>query len=261
MAAGARSYNSVMASLDSHPESDRAPAARFATTHWSVVAAAQDPASPQAQEALATLCSAYWYPLYAYIRYQGYSAHQSQDLTQGFFAALLEQHTLEVADRAKGKFRSFLLTACKHYLAHERGRTRAQKRGGGRSFLSLDFDRGETRYSLEPAHTLTAEKLFARRWALTMLDQVLARLREEFAQKGKAKLFDCLRVFLLGEQNALPHSRVAQDLGMTEGAVKVAAHRLRRRFRELVREEIARTVDDAKDIDDEVRDLFAALAP
>jgi RNA polymerase sigma-70 factor (ECF subfamily) len=238
-----------------------ASAGRFATTRWSVIAAAQASASPQAQEALALLCGTYWYPLYAYIRSQGYSADQSQDLTQGFFAELIEQHRLEVVDRTRGKFRSFLLTACKNYLAHERDRARAQKRGGGRRFVSLDFADGEARYRAETTQAQTPEKLFARDWALTLLDQVLRRLRDEFAYKGKTQLFERLRVFLLGDSHALPYGQVAQELGMTEGAVKVAAHRLRQRLRELVCEEIARTVDDSENIEDEIRALFAALAP
>jgi RNA polymerase sigma-70 factor (ECF subfamily) len=238
-----------------------ASAGRFATTRWSVIAAAQDPASPQAQEALALLCSTYWYPLYAYIRSRGYSTDESQDLTQGFFAEFLEQHRLEVVDRTRGKFRSFLLTACKNYLAHERDRAQAQKRGGGRRAVSLDFAGGEARFRAESSHTWTPEKLFARDWALTLLDQVLTRLRDEFAAKEKAHLFERLRVFLLGDTQALPYGRVAQELGMTEGAVKVAAHRLRQRLRELVCEEIARTVDDTENIEDEIRELFAALAP
>ena len=238
-----------------------ASAGRFATTRWSVIAAAQDPSSPQAQEALAILCSTYWYPLYAFIRSQGYTADQSQDLTQGFFAGLLERHTLEVVDRGRGKFRSFLLTACKHYLAHERERAGAQKRGGGRRLFSLDFADGEARYLAEPSHARTPEKLFARNWALTMLDEVLTRLRGEFTQKGKTQLFDHLRVFLLGEKDALPYGQVARALGMAEGTVKVAAHRLRQRLRVLVCEEIAQTVADAANIEEEIRELFAALAP
>jgi RNA polymerase sigma-70 factor (ECF subfamily) len=239
--------------------SESASAGRFATTHWSVIAAAQDPASPQAREALALLCTSYWYPLYAYIRRHGYAADQAQDLTQGFFTGLLERNTFAVVDPAKGKFRSFLLTACKHYLGHERQKANAQKRGGGRKVLSLDFADAEARYGTEPAHTLTPEKLFDRRWALAMLDQVLGRLREEYAGKGNLTLFERLRVFLLGDRNALPHRQVAEELNMTEGAVKIAAHRLRGRFRELVREEIARTVDRAEDIEDEIRALFSAL--
>jgi RNA polymerase sigma-70 factor (ECF subfamily) len=256
----AHAYNGIMSSADGRPRSEAAAAGRFATTHWSLVAAAQDPASPQAAEALATLCRNYWYPLYAYIRRHGHSADEAQDLTQGFFATLLEQHTLNVVDRTRGKFRSFLLTACKYYLGHERGKARAQKRGGGRTFLSLDFADAENRYKMEPAHTLTPDKLYARRWALAMLDQVLGRLRQEFALKGKGPLFERLRVCLLGEKTALPHGQVARELNMTEGAVKAAAHRLRQRFRELVREEIAQTVDGPHEIEDEIRELFAALA-
>jgi RNA polymerase sigma-70 factor (ECF subfamily) len=246
------------------PDHGRRPesaAERFATTRWSVIAAARDGASPESREALATLCESYWYPLYAFIRRQGYAADQAQDLTQGFFAELLDKHILAAVDPTRGRFRSFLLTACKHYLGHERERAQAQKRGGGRTSISLDFNSAEARYGTEPAHTLTAEKLFARRWALAMLDHVLGRLREELAQKGKTRLFDHLRVCLLGEKSALPHAKVAAALDMTEGAVKVAALRLRRRFRELVREEIARTVDKPEEIEDEIRELFAALAP
>ncbi len=250
-----------MAPRSTQFELDSATGKRFATTHWSVIAAAQDAASPECQEALATLCRTYWYPLYAFIRRQGYSPEESEDLTQGFVAELLDKNTLNVADRTKGKFRSFLLTACKHYLSHERDRARAQKRGGGRPILSLDFQRGETRYLAEPSHGLTPERLFDRGWALTMLDGVFSRLREESAGKDKGRLFEHLRVFLLGEKVSLPYSRVAQELGMTEGAVKVAAHRLRRRFRELVCEEIVNTVDQSADTEEEIRELFAALAP
>jgi RNA polymerase sigma factor (sigma-70 family) len=236
-------------------------AGRFATTRWSIVAAAQNGSSPQAQEALAILCGSYWYPLYGYIRSQGYSADQSQDLTQGFFASLLEQHTLAVFDHARGKFRSFLLSACKYYLAHERDRARAKKRGGGRRFFSLDFAYGEARYQAEPTHVRTAEKLFARDWAFTVLDQVLGQLRDEYAKKGKNDLFDHLRVCLQGDEQSLPYAQVAHQLGMTEGTVKVAAHRLRQRLRELLCAEIGRTLDDTEDIEQEIRELFAALTP
>jgi DNA-directed RNA polymerase specialized sigma24 family protein len=247
--------------MGSHnPQTGSARGGRFATTHWSVIAAAQDGSSPEARAALAALCSAYWYPLYVFIRGQGHPADEAQDLTQGFFTALLERKALAVADPARGKFRSFLLGACKHYLSHERGRVRAQKRGGGRKTVSLDFGDAEARYSREPAHTLTPDRLFARRWAMTLLDQVLFRLRQEFAAKGKQTLFDHLRVCLLGDKNALPHAQVALELRMSEGSVKVAAHRLRGRFRDLVREEIARTVNQPGDIEDEIRELFAALA-
>lgn len=231
----------------------------FATTSWSVVVAAQDPVAPAAQEALATLCRGYWYPIYAYIRRQGHAADQAEDLTQEFFTRLLEKDFLAAVDRAKGRFRSFLLAACSHFLANERDRARAWKRGGRCRFVSLDFASAEARYRNEPFHALTPEKLFARRWGLTLLDQVLARLRDDFAGKGKGQLFDRLRVCLLGEKDMVSYTRVSQELGMTPGAVRVAVHRLRKQFRELLRAEIARTVHDPDHVEDEIRDLFAAL--
>jgi RNA polymerase sigma-70 factor (ECF subfamily) len=233
----------------------------FATTHWSLIAAAQDADSSQAQAALAELCDAYWYPLYAYIRRQGVPAEEAQDLTQEFFARLLEKHWLDGVDRTKGTFRSFLLTACQHFLANERDRARAQKRGGDRKTVSIDLGNAEARYVREPAHHLTAEKLYSRRWALTLLEQVLARLRDTFVQAGKEALFDRLRIFLQGERQGTSYGHLADELGMTEGAVKVAVHRLRRQYRDLLRAEIARTLDDPTRIDEEIRDLFAALAP
>jgi RNA polymerase sigma-70 factor (ECF subfamily) len=239
--------------------SGHAGAGRFATTHWSLVVAAREGARPQAREALAALCGAYWYPLYAFIRRQDYAADQAQDLAQEFFARLLEKDFLQAADPAKGKFRSFLLAACKHFLANERDRTHAQKRGGDRTFLPIDFDSAEGRYSREPSHALTPERLFERRWALTLLDQVLAQLGEEFRQSDKGLLFEHLKVFLTGEKDTLSYRQVADELGLTEGAVKVAVHRLRGRYRELLCAEIARTVDDPGRVEDEIRDLFAAL--
>jgi RNA polymerase sigma-70 factor (ECF subfamily) len=248
-----------MSDADPHSPPEPVAVGRFATTHWSLVVAARDRASPQAREALGALCRSYWYPLYAYIRRQGHTADQAQDLAQGFFAHLLEKDLLDLADRDRGKFRAFLLTACKHFLANEYNRARALKRGGGQSPLSLDLPTAEERYRLEPAHTFTPERLFERRWALTLLDQVLTRLQEEFVADGKSRLFDRLKVFLAGERSATPYEQVATDLGMTEGAVKVAVHRLRRRYRELLYEEIGRTVHDPSQIEVEIRDLFAAL--
>lgn len=220
--------------------------------------AARDRAAPQAQEALAVLCRTYWYPLYAFIRRQGFTADQAQDLTQEFFARLLEKDYLAAVDREKGKFRSFLLAACKHFLSNERDRARAQKRGGGREFVSIDPQLGESRYGLEPAHDATAERLFERRWALTLLEQVLARLREEFHQAGKGRLFELLKTCLTGDKT-VPYRRAGEELSLSESAVKVAAHRLRKRYRELLREEIGQTVSDPEQIDDEIRSLFAAL--
>jgi DNA-directed RNA polymerase specialized sigma24 family protein len=240
--------------------SDASPG-RFATTHWSVVVAARDGEAVEAREALAALCQAYWYPIYAYVRRQGHPADQAQDLTQEFFTRLLEKDFLGAVDPEKGKFRAFLLAACKHFLANERDRDRAQKRGGGRACLPLDFGDAEVRYGREPGHRLTAEKLFERRWALALLEGVLARLREEHAARGKGELFDRLRGFLVGERQPGGYAGAAADLGLTEGAVKVAVHRLRQRYRELLREEIARTVHDPEQVDEEIRALFAALAP
>jgi len=239
------------------PNPSNAP--RFATTHWSVVLAAGRGASPLANEALATLCRTYWYPLYAYVRRLGHQRHDAEDLTQGFFARLLEKGFLGVADRERGRFRSFLLSAFNHFLSKERDRAKARKRGGGKKVLSLDFEAGERRYSLEPAHEMTAERLYERRWALTLLDLVLSRLREEFVEAGKPLFFDHLKVFLTGESSPASHRQIAADLDMTEGAVKVAVHRLRRRFRKLLLAEIAQTVADPTETENELQQLFAAL--
>jgi RNA polymerase sigma-70 factor (ECF subfamily) len=241
------------------PPSDASPG-RFATTHWSLIVAARGGEAAQARAALADLCRAYWYPLYAYIRRQGHAADEAQDLTQEFFARLLEKDFLATLDPGKGKFRSFLLTACKHFLVNERERAHAQKRGGGRPLVSLDFGDAEARYGREPGHSLTAERLFERRWALDLLNQVLARLRGEYEATGKGRLFECLKGRLTGDAGA-PHARAAAELGLSEGAVKVAVHRLRKRYRELLREEIAHTVDDPGQVEDEIRALFAALGP
>jgi RNA polymerase sigma-70 factor (ECF subfamily) len=230
----------------------------FATTHWSLVLAARDRAEPGADDALASLCTLYWYPLYAYVRRRGHSADEAHDLTQEFFARLLEKDFLAAVDRSKGKFRSFLLAACNHFLANERDRARAKKRGGGRPLLSLDSADAEGRYRAEPAENLTPEKLFERRWALALLQQVMTRLRDEFEAKGKGRLFDHLRGFLVGEKGVGYH-RAGRELGLSEGAVKVAVHRLRQRYRELLHEEIGRTVEGPDQVEEEVRELFAAL--
>jgi RNA polymerase sigma-70 factor (ECF subfamily) len=224
-----------------------------------MVVAAKHRSSPQARDALAALCSSYWYPVYAYVRRHGHAAEDAQDLTQEYFARLLEKDFLKAVDQEKGKFRSFLLASCKHFLSNERDRAKTQKRGGGRELLSLDLDDAEHRYNLEPTHSLTAERLFERRWAMTLLDHVLARLREEYDTAGKTGLFDRLKVFLAGTAEKVPHAHVAEDLGISVGAVKVAVHRLRRRYRDLLREEILRTVADPGDVDAEIRALFAAL--
>jgi RNA polymerase sigma-70 factor (ECF subfamily) len=224
-----------------------------------VLAAAHGP-SPGSAEALATLCQAYWYPLYAFVRRQGHGPEDAQDLTQEFFARLLEKDYLRVADAERGRFRSFLLAAFKHFLSKERDRARALKRGGGRPVLRLDFQAGEERYHREPAHDQTAEKVYERRWALTLLDQVLAAVEADYVRSGKPQLFERLKGFLTSDREADSCAAAAQELGMTEGAVKVAVHRLRRRYRLLLRAEIGQTVAGPDEVDEELRHLSRALA-
>jgi RNA polymerase sigma-70 factor (ECF subfamily) len=224
-----------------------------------MVAAARDGATPEAREALTELCRAYWYPLYAFIRRKGNAAEEARDLTQEFFTRLLEKDFLAAVDRARGKFRSFLMAACQHFLANEHDRAHARKRGGGLTHLPLDFERAEDRYTREPAHSLTPEKLFERRWATTLLEDVLARLGEEHAQAGKAALYDRLKELLVPSAQAVSTAEVAAELGMTEGAVRVALHRLRDRYRELLEAAIARTVETPEQVADEIRCLFAAF--
>lgn len=233
--------------------------ARFTTTRWSVVVAAGGEPSPQSAAALATLCETYWYPLYVFLRRQGISSADAQDLTQEFFATLLEKHYLEAADRERGRFRSFLLLMLKRFLSKQREREQALKRGGGRLTLSLDFDSAENRYRLEPADVWTPEKAYQRRWALTLLDRVLARLEAEYVEKGKAELFERCRVFLTGSREEPSYQHLAEALAMTPGAVKVSIHRLRQRYRDLLQDEIAQTVASPEEVRDELNDLLAAL--
>lgn len=240
------------------PTSDGVPpdAREFRTTHWSMVLRARGD-SAGAHESLEKLCGAYWYPLYAFVRRRGHSAHDAQDLTQEFFARLLEKGWLDGVARERGRFRTWLLSALEHFLINEWHRSRTQRRGGGAVLLSLDDD-AEARYLREPADPLTAEKLFDRRWALTLLDRVLARLGAELEDAGKSAQFEALKFCLSGKTHA--YAEVAAALGMTEGAVKVAAHRLRERYRALIRAEIAETVATVEEVDGELRDLFAALS-
>ena len=235
-------------------------AGQFATTRWSMVVEAGRRSSPKAAEALATLCGIYWFPLYAYVRRQGYSADDAQDLTQAFYVHLLDKQTLQVADRERGRFRSFLLTSLKNFLAKQWRRDAAHKRGGGRSVISLDFDDGESRYGLEPSHDATPEKIFERHWALTLLEQSLTKLRAEFDASGKIEVFEGLKTFLGGQKSTVPYRELGNQLKMSEGAIKVAIHRMRRRYRALLREEIQQTIGAAEDVDEELRRLFDTLA-
>jgi RNA polymerase sigma-70 factor (ECF subfamily) len=232
----------------------------FATTQWSLVLLARERASPEADQALAALCRAYWYPLYAYIRRQVPTAEQAEDLTQEFFTRLLEKDFLESVDRARGRFRAFLLACCKHFLANERDRARAGKRGGGCAILSLDFQSAAERYRLEPADTLTPERLFERRWALTLLDQALEQLGQEYARTGKGELFEHLKATLVGAAGRVSHAEIGEAVGMSEAAVKKAAQRLRERYRFILRELIATTVESPGEIDDEIQTLFGVLS-
>jgi RNA polymerase sigma-70 factor (ECF subfamily) len=233
---------------------------QFASTRWSLVAAAGQRESPESAAALASLCQLYWYPLYAYARRHLPTTEDAQDLTQGFFARLLEKEYLRQVDRQRGSFRSFLLTAFKHFLTKERDRARAQKRGGGRSQLPLDFQVGERRYQREPAHAADAEALYERRWALTLLEQTLAQLRDELTRAGKGRLFEALKGTLTGEDAPRPYAELAAEMGLSAEAIKVTVHRLRRRYGELLRTEIAQTVSSPEEIEDELRNLFAALS-
>ena len=231
---------------------------QFATTHWSIVVSAGVGRSPEAGRALATLCESYWFPLYAFVRRAGYAAEDAQGLTQEFFARLLAQHFFAKADRQKGKFRSFLLAAMKHFLADQWDRAHAQKRGGRQTVISFDSLDAETRYRLEPAADLTPERMFEKQWALSLLEHVLSRLHAEMVAEGKSALFAALKDTLTGDRSST-YAAIGADLGMTEGAVKVAAHRLRRRYRALLREEIAQTVATSEEIGEEIRYLLSCL--
>jgi RNA polymerase sigma-70 factor (ECF subfamily) len=251
-----------MAQSDRTPE--RSPR-RFATTRWSLVREAAREEPPCARRALAELCAIYWYPVYVYIRRRGSRPDEAEDLTQAFFARLLEgEDLLQAADPGRGRFRCFLVAALEHFLANHWRAGRAQKRGGGKPVFSLDLPDGERRYAREPWHELTPQRALDRRWALTLLEQALGRLRQEYAKAGKLSLYDYLKPDLGGAPEGgleVSYHTVAVALGMTEGAVKVAAHRLRRRCRERIRAEIAETVASPDELEDELRHLFTALAP
>jgi RNA polymerase sigma-70 factor (ECF subfamily) len=232
----------------------------FVTTHWSVVLTAGRNDTTRARAALERLCQTYWYPLYAYVRRRGHSPEDAQDLTQEFFARLLEHNWIGRADQQRGRFRSFLLSAMNHFLSDEWDKARAQKRGGNFTHVPLEFEVAETRFSHEPVEHITPEQNYERRWALTLLDEVLRRLRLEYEQDGRGELFATLHPCLVGDRNSQPYAELAVKLGITEGTVKSAVHRLRQRYRQLLRDEIAQTVAEAREVDEELRHLFAVLS-
>jgi RNA polymerase sigma-70 factor (ECF subfamily) len=240
-------------------ESATTPGDIFATTHWTVVLAAGHGDTSHAQDALAHLCRRYWYPLYAYARRRGYSPPDAQDLTQEFFARLLRGNWIAQADRQRGRFRTFLLSAMQHFLANEWNKAHAQKRGGTQPILSLDDESAEGRYLLEPAEKNTPETLFERGWALSLLNDVLKRLKEEFYREGKQDWMEAMQPVLTADRNVIGYADIAQKLGMTETAARVAVHRLRRRYRQLIRAEVANTVASPDEVEAEMRHLLQVL--
>src|ERR1700721_320541 len=230
---------------------------QFPTTRWTLVVAAGDPQRKDARSALVSLCENYWYPLYAFLRRRGYAPDRAQDLTQEFFMRVREGRYLDRADPEKGRFRSFILTSLKFFAADEKSRQRAQKRGGG-AVVSFEFSSGEERYQREPGHDETPDRIFERRWALSMLERVMERLRDEFVQHDRPENFERMKVFLLGQSEA-PYPSLAGEMNTSEGALKVAIHRLLKRYRELFRQEIADTVADPAEVESELRYLAAVL--
>jgi RNA polymerase sigma-70 factor (ECF subfamily) len=237
------------------------PPTRFETTEWSLVLAAGQGESTAAEQALARLCALYWYPVFAFVRRKGHAPEDAQDLTQGFFARLIEKGDLGDADRTRGRFRTFLLTACQHYLANEHDRARAAKRGGGLAPSPIDAAVAERRYERALSHDETPERAYDRQWCLTLLDGVFEALRDDYAASGKAELFDRLKDFVTADEDAGTHADAARALGTTAGAIKVAVHRLRRRFREELLRQVADTLGPDQDVEDEIRYLLATVGP
>lgn len=249
--------------LDNPHESDVTPRAQgdFRTTHWSVVLlCAGGKQSTTAEAALAKLCRTYWYPLYAFVRRRGYPPPDAEDLTQDFFAHLLEKKILRVVDQRKGKFRSFLLASVKNFLANDWNRKQTAKRGGQHSFVSWDVQVAENRYRQEPTHPSAPESIFEKNWALVLLEQVQSSLKQEYLQAGKPQLYESLQIYLSGDKAEASYAELGAKLKMTEGAVKMAALRLRGRYRELLRKEIANTVAGPEEVEEEIRHLLAALS-
>jgi RNA polymerase sigma factor (sigma-70 family) len=248
-----------MTSEHSTPAST-APGDIFATTHWTVVLAAGRRHTPQSDAALEELCRTYWFPLYAYVRRRGHTKEDAEDLTQAFFARLLEKNFLANLAGEKGKFRAFLLVALKHFLANESDKSQAQKRGGGVTPLSLDWQTADTKFQVAATHEPSPDKAFDREWALALLAKVIERLQKECAADGKARVFEQLKIFLTAGNAESAQRDVAKTLGLEEGAVRVAIHRLRKRYRQLLREEITQTLSDPAQADEEMRALFGAFS-
>jgi RNA polymerase sigma factor (sigma-70 family) len=248
-----------MAKDESGGFTEERPEPLFATTHWSVVLAAGHGDTTRAADALSHLCKSYWYPLYAYARRRGCSPPDAQDLTQEFFARLLAGNWVAQADQHRGRFRSFLLSAMKHFMTNEWNKAHAQKRGGGQPILSLNDDSAEHRYRLEPAEEATPESLFERGWALTLLEGVLARLEEEYRREEKQGWMEAMRPALTTDRGALDYTEIARQLGVTETAARVAVHRLRQRYRQLIRGEVASTVASPEEVEAEMSHLFQVL--
>jgi RNA polymerase sigma-70 factor (ECF subfamily) len=246
--------------MTSDCSSSNTPGDIFATTHWTVVLAAGQKHTAQSDAALEELCRSYWFPLYAYVRRRGLGKEDAEDLTQAFFTRLLEKNVLAGLDAEKGKFRAFLLAALKHFLANEWDKARAQKRGGGESHLSLDWQTADTKFQVAATNEPSLDKAFDREWALALLARVIERLQAECEAEGRGKLFAQLKTFLMAGHGEAAQAEVAKTLGMEEGAVRVAVHRLRKRYRALLRDEIAHTLSDPAMVDDEMRALFGAFA-
>ena len=249
-----------MPASTTHPSETAKPQSYFATTHWSVVLSAGRSDTPRARHALERLCQTYWYPLYAYVRRRGYSAHDAQDLTQGFFACLLERQSVATADPNKGRFRSFMLGAMNYFLATEWAKMQTQKRGGGREVFSLDLAAAEQRLDLESAGNSPPDRVFDKEWATALLDKVLNQLEGEFRREGKISLFDTLKQTLAGTRESQPYAALARQLEMNEGAVKTAVHRLRRRYRQLLEAEIANTVASPTEAKEEMAYLLTVVS-
>jgi RNA polymerase sigma-70 factor (ECF subfamily) len=257
---GGRAYELKAATVMTDIPDERSAGGVFNTTHWSVVVAAGEEGSEQAAAALSRLCQTYWFPVYAFIRKRGHSPEQAQDFTQEFFAVFLEKNYVTKAARDRGRFRTFLMSSVENFLHDQHDRAQAQKRGGGQKFLSLDYDDAEERYRIEPVEEGDPATIFEQQWAATLLETVLNRLRDEFGAQGRMDLFEDLQAHLWGDAESIPYSRLAQKSGLTESNIKVIAHRMRQRYLELLREEIAQTVAMPGEVDDEIQHLMRIVS-